>query len=177
MSQLVQKYYQVAGEGNNNWPNNIYSNIIDNSATTSKISIMAPPGTVVQLDAENLTSKKILIGASGIYDFDNENIIITSISFPEAEDQTTLINKLQSYLREASNEIDTLPTSTTPTENQYKNFCTEIQRLIFPGTRPDGYEDDMTLGDMTATYLATISNQVRGNTSLHDIVVNYITND
>ena len=177
MSQLVQKYRHVAGESSDNWPSNIYANIIDNNATTSKISIMAPPGTVVQLTAQNLSEKKILIGASGIYDFDNENIQINSISFPEAEDQTQQINTLQSYLRKASSQIITLSASST--EDQYKSFCSAIQNLIFPGTHPDNQSVDMTLGDMTATYLAVISNQVRGNTEaqLHDIVVNYITND
>ncbi len=177
MSQLVQRYRNVAGESENNWPDDTFGNIIINNATTSKISIMAPPGTVVQLTAADLPEKKILIGASGIYDFDNENIQINSISFPEAENQAEEINILQSYLRKASSQIITLSDSST--EDDYKSFCSAIQNLIFPGTRPDDQSADMTLGDMTATYLATISNQVRGNTAaqLHDIVVNYITND
>lgn len=173
MPELVQKYYHVTGEQSNDWPEDIYGNIIEDGGKTSKVSILAPPGTVVEFQADSLNAKKILIGASGIYDFENESIHINSIAFPQAADTTDIITKLKAYIDKAYSEIPVPPGEKT--DAWYKEFCDKIQTLLSPGTCPDeGYEGNMTLGAMTAEYLSVISDQVRGNTSLHDIIVNYI---
>ena len=73
MGALVQCCYRVYMKNDNiwtyytsNWPQDINGNLLTDK-TTSKISIQAPPGTVVQIEGKNF-----IIGRSGIFDFDNE---------------------------------------------------------------------------------------------------------
>lgn len=106
---LVQRYYQVDGSSKD-WPNtqpgDEYTNIMASGETTSKISIMAPSGTVAQLSSGSY-SAKIVIGASGIFDFDNPDIVINSISFPKVVDIASQKQALEAYLDQFMLQIST----------------------------------------------------------------------
>jgi hypothetical protein len=52
---------------------------------------MAPPGTVMLLN-----NKTIVVGASGIYDFDVSGIDINSLSFPAQEDTSAEKTEIKS---------------------------------------------------------------------------------
>lgn len=109
---LVQRYYQVDGSGSNSandskdWPGDPNANIMASGEKTSKISIMAPSGTVVQLNSGSY-SAKIVIGASGIFDFDNPDIEIDSISFPAVVDIASQKQELEAYLDQFMFQIST----------------------------------------------------------------------
>ena len=160
-----------------NWPNDINSNIMDSNTKTSKISIMAPPGTVVQLKGEGLEVKKIMLGANGIYDFDVPEIKITEISFPATADQAQQKNKLEGYLRQIkeslNNAIQTYNRSNPP---DYKNFCEQIKTLMTQGviTASAGSDGYKTLGTVILEYLSLEQDAQLGNSSLSNIFVNYI---
>lgn len=84
MATLRQFYYRVLenGQFNTLLPEGVSSffgvNLL-NGDSAAKISIQAPPGTEVQLN-----NKKIIIGRSGLYDFDNDNVPpVTSLVFSQ----------------------------------------------------------------------------------------------
>lgn len=84
MATLRQFYYRVLEDGQfkTSLPPGVSSffdvNLL-NGDSAAKVSIQAPPGTEIQLN-----NKRIIVGRSGLYDFDNDNVPpITSLVFPQ----------------------------------------------------------------------------------------------
>ena len=196
MATLRQFYYRVLEDGQfkTSLPSGISSffdvNLL-NGDSTSKISIQAPPGTKIQLD-----NKNIIVGRSGLYDFDNTNVpAITSLVFPQPmryiRSEVVQADKilLEGYLDTILDQIDTL-LSDNPlsTDANYKDFSLNGQK-IYQGERTKTavqspynftFHDTVLYGfsAVLSQYLKTIQGELTTqNIDIMNVVVNYVTSE
>lgn len=173
MSQLVQKWHNVSGQ-EDNWASSIDGNLLEANEITSKISISAPPGTIIQLVSTTQPDipKRILVGPNGIFDFSYEGIDIKEISFPI---KTGGENPLKAYLNIAIEQLeDAFATFSDPlTDSNYTNFCSVLRDLL-TGITPEEQET-RTLQDVVLSWLDD-SQKMQGNdeSQLNNVIVNYI---
>ena len=180
MGALVQCCYRVYTKNGDlwtyytdNWPQNINGNLLTNK-TTSKISIQAPPGTIVQIDGKN-----IIIGRSGIFDFDNEKIKVSSLLFPAGVDNTAqreaisrILAEIRQDLNEDINKSDLALCTDLKTQYTSKKYTTQIIQ--------DGQQVDFTITGISgaiAAYQEAEEDTGTQNLDLKNIIVNYIEND
>lgn len=185
MPTLRQCRYLSANE-KYNWPDAglEYTNIMGSGEETSKISIMAPPGTVVQLVGRGIGAKRLIIGASGIYDFDVPEIKIQEISFPKAPSEDGQRAMLRSYIRNLRDSLKVIMNAMPDTDQGetmtpalYQQFCENMKELIIKGcppSRPSDYGTSLkTLSSIVLEYLGLVEDSALGNTGLSNIIVNY----
>ena len=185
MGALVQCYYKVYTKNGDvweyqispNWPNDEHSNLLTSGKTTSKISIQAPPGTIVQIEG-----KDIIIGRSGIFDFDNEDISVSSLLFPAGVDNTAQREAASRLLAQVREDLrsDADPQQTNDSalcvnlKNQYtsKEYTTWIIQ--------DGQQVNFSvigIAGVIAAYQEAEEDTGVQNLDLKNIIVNYIEND
>ena len=196
MATLRQFYYRVLEDGQFETllPSGV-STFFDTNLlagdNTSKISIQAPPGTEVQLD-----NKTIIIGRSGLYDFDNTQVSpITSLIFPQPKRyvRSAIIQQdkilLEGFLQIIKSQIGTqLSNHSLSTDSDYQDFSIKGQKIYqgernktaaqsiynfdFNGTTLHGFSE------VSSEYLKTIQGElITENTDIMNVVVNYIAND
>lgn len=193
MATLRQFYYRVLEDGQfkTSLPAGISSffdvNLL-NGDSASKISIQAPPGTEIQLD-----NKSIIVGRSGLYDFDNTDVpAVTSLVFPQPKryirSEVIQADKLllENFLRTIQGQIDTsLSDNPLSTDNDYKNFSLDGQK-IYQGERTKTAAQSVYNFNFNGTtlygfsgvlsqYLKTIQGELTTeNIDIMNVVVNYI---
>lgn len=183
---LVQKYYKIEDQISNNWPENKNDNILDSETTTSKISIMAPPGTLVKLTDENGHDKDAIIGLSGIYDFDHKEIRISQLRFPDRINNEPLRAALKNILDQFIKNIQNILDTSIDNQNNidYNYFCESMRDLILKENYsndnaseiiPSVYGEDGLTG-VLSQYIAAQYDYAQGNADLKNIIVNYIVN-
>ena len=180
MPTLIQRRRHVSGIATDDWPQDPYGEVLT-QGPTSKISVMAPPGTVMLLN-----DKKIVVGASGIYDFDVSGIDIDSLSFPapigtdaektEVKGQlnilyNALIDILQN-LKDTISKID-INNPESISDQRYFNFCDSLRGLLSQGFLSSN--TILLVGNVISRYITLYNDFLNGNTSLENIIVNYIT--
>lgn len=196
MATLRQFYYRVLEDGQfkTSLPPGVSSffdvNLL-NGDSAAKISIQAPPGTEIQLD-----NKSIIVGRSGLYDFDNDNIPpITSLVFPQPvryiRTEVVVEDKLllEGFLRTIQGQVnDSLSDNPLSTDNDYKNFSFDGQK-IYQGERtktaaqsPYNFNFNGTIlygfSGVLSQYLKTIQGELTTeNIDIMNVVVNYVTSD
>lgn len=177
MALLQQKTRGVEGGGTSF---ELDTNLLGGNEATSKISIMAPPGAIVQLNGKN-----IIIGKSGIYDFDNDLISITSIVFPASQnygadryEYRSSLQKLKEELQKACTDASTLAQINATTgirtpedsatrksrDDRAKKFCNTILTIYT--------QYISTIND----YRSVQDDANGGNENLSNVIVNYIIN-
>ena len=145
----------------------------------------------VQLD-----NKSIIVGRSGLYDFDNDNVPpITSLVFPQPvryiRTEVVVADKLllESFLRTIQGQVDdSLSDNPLSTDNDYKNFSLDGQK-IYQGERtktaaqsPYNFNFNGTtlygFSGVLSQYLKTIQGELSTeNIDIMNVVVNYVTSD
>ena len=167
MSQLVQKWYGIDGQ-EDNWADTVDGNLLGENEVTSKISISAPPGTIVQLvsRAQQDIPKRILIGQSGIYDFSYDGIEIQEISFPSrTEEESALKDEVDGVMDQVKTIADNIGES--PYSDQDRTaFCESMKDLFY-------LDSSLTLYDIVTSWLEQ-SAKMQGNDNLNNVIVNYI---
>lgn len=179
MPKLVQRRKLVPG-ATEDWPSDQHGEVLT-QGPTSKISVMAPPGTVMLLN-----NKTIVVGASGIYDFDVSGIDINSLSFPEQENTSNEKTEIKSQLNELYNAlIDVLQNLKNTiskididnpeeiSDQRYFDFCDSLRSLLSQGFFSN--EKMLLIGNVISRYITLYNNFLNGNASLENIIVNYIT--
>lgn len=168
MSQIKQKCYFSDGDPNNTITLGVQ--ILDGSETTSKISIMAPSGCTVKIN-----NKDIVIGQSGLFDLDNENIIVDSLQIPLPEDNSSTRTQLREELEELRVELidfcddlhslyeeEETQEQIAERENKTANFCSWVKML--PSSN----------SEIINGYLEVQEDHYSGNQGLHDVIINYV---
>ena len=180
MGALVQCCYRVCTKNGDswtyytdNWPQDVNGNLLTNK-TTSKISIQAPPGTIVQIEG-----KDIIIGRSGIFDFDNEDISVSSLLFPAGVDNTAqreaasrILTQVRQDLTADISKSDSALCTDLKTQYTSKEYTTWIIQ--------DGQSVDFTVTGIAgaiAAYQEAEEDTGVQNLDLKNIIVNYIEND
>lgn len=168
MSQIKQKCYFSDGDPNNTIT--LGAQILDGSETTSKISIMAPSGCTVKIN-----NKDIVIGQSGLFDLDNENIIVDSLEIPDSEDNSDERTQFREELEELRGDLITFCNGLNPLygaeetqeqiaerENNSVEFCSWVKML--PSSN----------SEIINGYLEVQEDHYSGNQGLHDVIINYV---
>lgn len=187
MGALVQYCYRVYMKNGDtwteytNWPdnNNVHSELLSNK-TTSKISIQAPPGTIVQIEG-----KDIVIGRSGIFDFDNEDINISSLLFPEGRDTQVLLVAAQNILGQVKADLTSDIALLNGGNPNYSAFCENLKQQYSSKTYTTQIIQDGETVDFSVTgiaeAIAVFQEAEQGigsqNSDLKNIIVNYVEND
>lgn len=191
MATLRQFYYRVLENGSfqSQYPGQPESfferNLLESEPKgASKISIQAPPGTEILLN-----NKRIIVGRSGLYDFDNDDVpAVTSLVFPQpvkyirSDIDYDYLAELQSFLTTIRGYIVTLGNTM-----DYQKFCTDGQ-LIYMGEKIDqskynfySEEQEKTLHgfyEVLQEYLKTLQGELEiENIDIMNVVVNYVTSD
>lgn len=179
MATLIQRYRHVPGI-QDNWPQDPNGEVLI-QGPTSKISVMAPPGTVMLLN-----DKKVVVGASGIYDFDISDIDINSLSFPaptgtegektEVKGQlNVLYNALIDVLYNLKDTISKIDVNNpgSITDQRYFDFCDSLRNLLSQGFLSNNTM--LLVGNVVSRYITLYNDFLNGNASLENIIVNYIT--
>ena len=96
-NNVGQVYYRVFNNITNEYDSstNVFFgvNLVEGKQIV-KLGIQAPAGTVVVLN----DNKNIVIGRSGIYELNDDDIIITSVVFPIVQESKNLNNIVVDYI-------------------------------------------------------------------------------
>ena len=165
-----------SGPYSSGWPG-FGNNLLQSGEEASKVSIEAPPGAIVQLNNET-----IIIGASGLYDFSNDDISITSIVFPQpktysrgAVDQNKKA-QLEGFLRDIQENMEPLVENPLVTTANYKTFCLNGMAAITDCTYQYGNRTLRGFQEVLTEYLSIIQGElISTNKDLDNVIVNYIS--
>lgn len=136
----------------------------------SKLSIQAPQGSEIEIDG-----KTIMIGRSGLYDLDNDNLYIHSITF--LQPRIAVTTQISTDIRDAyANALNTIKSSLSATTDtvSFANKIIETHSISIPNVEEEKVFNIIELANAyNEARTGRISYDQRGGEA-DNIIINYL---